>query len=293
MHYDGRIIRPPSEAGSLILQLTVGCAHNGCTFCPAYKDKRFRVRSPQEFHAHVRAVAGQGRAERVRRVFLCDGDPLCVPAERLADELQHLQLTFPGLKRVGIYARADNVLSTSAADLARLRRLRLGIIYLGLESGDPVTLERLHKGLSPQQMIDAAARIRAAGIKLNVSVLLGAGGTARSAEHARETMRVLNAMQPNHIGALTLMVVPGTPLHAQLEAGSFQLPDKFGLIRELRDMLALSELHHSLFFSNHASNYLPLELRLPRDRDAALAALDRVLAGHDEHDLRDEWQRGL
>ena len=293
MLYDGRIIRPPSEAGSLILQLTVGCSHNTCTFCPAYKDKQFRVKSPAQFREHALAVAGQGRAELVRRIFLCDGDPLCLPTERLVAELEQLQQLFPGLKRVGIYGRADNVLRKVPEDLARLRSLRLGIIYLGLESGDAVTLERVDKGLTPEQMIAAAKRIRAAGIKLNVSILLGAGGVERSREHACETMRVLNAMQPNHIGALTLMIVPGTPLHDQMRQGNFTLPDKFGLLRELRDMLALSELHHSLFFSNHASNYLPLELRLPRDRDSALAALDRVLAKGDEHALRGEWQRGL
>ena len=200
---------------------------------------------------------------------------------------------FPKLQRVGIYGNATSILSKEPSELAQLRSRKLGIVYLGLESGDPDTLVAVRKDAVPQDMIRAARRVRDAGIKLNVTVLLGLGGKQRSTEHARATIAVLNQMQPNHVAALTLMVVPDTPLHAAMQQGTFELPGTFELLEELREMIAGSELKNCLFFSNHASNYFPVQARLPHDRQALLQRLDEVLQSRDTRLLRPESSRGL
>jgi len=292
MRYDGLIIRPPSEAGSLILQVAVGCSHNRCTFCPAFKAKKFRVKPLESVFEDIdSALVEYGPG--VRRVFLCDGDPLILPAPHLTAILARLQEAFPRLQRVGIYGNAKSILKRTPEELKALRALKLGIVYLGLESGDAETLKAVHKGSTPEEMVEAARRVRAAGIKLNVTVLLGLGGRARSKEHARATIDVLNRMQPNHAAALTLMVVPDTPLHAAMLQGRFELPGTFELLEELRAMIAGSELQNCLFFSNHASNYLPVQGRLPRDKQALLDEIDRVLESRDAGRLRPEALRGL
>lgn len=293
MNYEGRIIRPPSEADSLILQVTVGCSHNRCTFCPAFKDKKFRIKLLEDIKRDIQQAVKAYGAQTVRRVFLCDGDPLIIPQEKLIDILDTLNSAFPRLQRIGIYGNAKSVLRKSNDDLAELKKRRLGIVYLGLESGDPVTLVSIDKGATVDQMVEAASKVRQAGIKLNVTVLLGIGGTERSSIHAVETMRVLNRMKPNHIGALTLMVVPGTQLYDEMKRGDFVLPGKFELVRELRDMIAESELENCLFFSNHASNYFPVQARLPKDKETILQQLDFVLSSRSDKHLRKEFMRGL
>lgn len=293
MNYEGRIIRPPSEADSLILQVTVGCSHNRCTFCPAFKEKKFRIKTLDDIRRDICDAVSAYGADSVRRIFLCDGDPLIIPQDTLVDILDALNAAFPRLQRIGIYGNAKSVLKKSGDDLAELKKRKLGIVYLGLESGDPVTLKRIHKGSTADQMIEAALKVRQAGMKLNVTVLLGIGGTERSSVHAVATMRVLNRMKPNHIGALTLMVVPGTPLYDEMKKGDFILPDKFELVRELREMVAESELENCLFFSNHASNYFSVQARLPRDKETILQQLDSVLSSRSDKHLRKEFMRAL
>ncbi len=292
MRYDGLIIRPPSEADSLILQVAVGCSHNQCTFCPAFKAKKFRAKPLESVMQDIDS-ARHTYGPSVRRVFLCDGDPLILPAPHLLAILERLNRVFPKLQRVGIYGNATSILSKDPAELVQLRSLKLGIVYLGLESGDPETLIAVRKDAAPQDMIRAARLVRDANIKLNVTVLLGLGGTQRSTGHARATIAVLNQMQPNHVAALTLMVVPDTPLHAAMQQGIFELPGTFELLEELREMLAGSELKNCLFFSNHASNYFPVQGRLPHDKPALLDQLDRVLKSRDRRLLRPESLRGL
>lgn len=292
MNYEGTIIRPPNEAGSLILQVTVGCSHGRCAFCPAYIEKRFRIKPLKEIFADIDQASSQD-AEAVKRVFLCDGDPLIMKQEHLAVILDRLQQAFPKLVRVGIYANARSILRKSESDLALLRHKKLTNVYMGLESGDQQTLDMVNKGTTVEDMVLAACRVRQAGMKLNVTVLLGLGGKERSAVHAKETIRVLNRMQPNHIGALTLMVVPGTPLYDMQSDGRFELPGKFELLNELKIMIEGAELKNCLFFSNHASNYFPIQARLPRDREKILQELNAVIASGDERHLRDEFMRGL
>lgn len=291
MNYEGTIIRPPSEAASLILQVAVGCSHNKCTFCPAYKKKIFRIKDIDEIYNDIDDIVAGG--ENYRRVFLCDGDPLCMPQEKLVKILDRLGRKFVRLQRVGIYACAKSILEKSAADLSELKAKKMGIVYLGLESGDRSVLNSVAKGAGPEQMIAAAGKVKQAGIKLNVTVILGLAGKAGSRVHATQTMKVLNRMQPNHVGALTLMLVPGTQIYDEFKAGRFILADKFELLQELRTMLAGSQLKNCLFFSNHASNYFPLKARLPRDKDRIINLLDNVISSGDGSCLRDEAMRGL
>jgi len=292
MNYEGTIIRPPNEADSLILQVTVGCSHSRCTFCPAYIEKKFRIKSIDEIFADIDSAAAEALYD-VRRVFLCDGDPLIMKQETLLKILNHLSLKFPKLIRVGIYANAKSILRKSDDELRLLRDKKLSNVYMGLESGDQKTLDLVKKGVTTEKMIEAAVRVRNAGMKLNVTVLLGLGGKDRSDIHAEETIKVLNCMQPNHIGALTLMVVPGTPLYELQSSGQFELPGKFELVNELKIMIEGSDLKNCLFFSNHASNYFSIKARLPRDKEKILAELKAVIFSDDERALRDEFTRGL
>ena len=292
MHYEGLIIRPPSEANSLILQITVGCSHNQCSFCPAYKAKKFRIKPIKEIFKDIDEAAAE-TCGAVRRVFLCDGDPLIAPQATLTAILQKLNDTFPFLQRVGIYANAKSVLNKTHEDLQALRAQKLGILYLGLESGDQVILDRIKKGATAEQMIEAAERVKEAGIKLSVTVILGLGGKERSRVHAVETMRVLNKMKPDHVGALTLMLVEGTPLYQKWKKGTFVLPEPFEIIEELHLMIKESQLKNCLFFSNHASNYLPLRVRLPQQKDQALSQIEAVLNERNTNVLTPEIFRAL
>jgi radical SAM superfamily enzyme YgiQ (UPF0313 family) len=290
--YEGLIIRPPSEAESLILQITVGCSHNACTFCPAYKKKRFRIKTLDEIYRDIDAAAHKN-GDAVRRVFLCDGDPLIIPQDTLLPVVQRINERFEKLLRIGIYANAGSILKKTDAELKELQEQKLGIVYMGLESGDEVTLERVKKGATVEQMVAAAQKVHDAGIKLSVTVILGLGGGGRSEIHARETMRVLNRMKPQHIGALTLMIVEGSPLHIEVASGAFSLPEPFALISELRMMLEESKLEKCVFYSNHASNYLPLRVRLPQGREKALQDIDAVLKKKDLRMFTPEFYRAL
>jgi len=292
----GRIFRPPSEAESLLLQITVGCSHNECTYCAMYdlEEQRFRIKPFDTVAKDIDEAAAMNEAGlTIRRVFLCDGDALILPTAHLVRVLERLKEKVPSVRRVGIYGDARSILRKSPENLARLRELGLGIVYHGVESGDDITLKNVVKGSTAAEAITAADRLREAGIRHSVMVMLGLGGTARSAVHAAKTAEILTAMDPPFVGALTTTVVPGTPLSREQEAGRFTLPDRWGLLEELRTIVRDSRFSRCRFHSNHASNYLPLSLNLPADRDKALAALDQVLAARDESRLRPDFLRGL
>jgi radical SAM superfamily enzyme YgiQ (UPF0313 family) len=290
MKYDGIIIRPPSEAESLILQITVGCSHNRCTFCPTYKAKRFRIKTFQEIKEDIDEAAQFGGA--IERVFLADGDALIIPQPRLREIMEYLNEKLPRLRRVGTYANAKGVLKKTADELRELKEAGLGIIYLGVESGDQVVLDRVRKGTTYEKLLHAGRMVKEAGIKLSVTVLLGIGGSERSREHAVATGRILTEMDPNYVGALSVIIVPGTPLYEEQAQGHFVLPTPFALIEELRTIIAHSDMH-GLFFSNHASNYLPLKARMPKDKEGTLRLIDEVLAKRDPALLRPEYFRAL
>ena len=289
MHYEGNIIRPPSEANSILLQVTVGCSRNKCTFCGTYQGERFKIKPDSVVMADIAFAARYAR--RQRRVFLCDGDALIIPQQRLLKILAAIGEQLPWVTRVGAYANAKSLDLKTPTQLAELRAKGLGILYMGLESGDDQTLKMIHKGADAEHMIAMGRKARAAGFKLSVTVLLGIAGRERSQIHAQATGRVLSAMDPNYIGALSLMLIPGTPLYEDHQAGRFILPSPGEMLRELRTMLAHTELSQGLFHANHASNYLPVKARLPRDKNAVLALIDKALAG--QVDLKPEWLRAL
>ena len=289
MKYEGMIFRPPSEADSLILQVTVGCSYNRCTFCGAYQGKRFRVKSFEEIKEDIDEVSSY----RIHRVFLADGDALIIPQEELLRILSYLKAKLRGLERIGIYANAKDILRKDVEELRALKDLGLGILYLGLESGDPEVLKRIKKNATVDQLIRAGKRVKESGILLSVTVILGLGGIEGSQRHAVATGKVLSEMDPDYVGALSLMIVPGTPIEKEIEAGKLVLPTPFDLIQELEWMITRSQFTRCFFASNHASNYLPLRIRLPEQKEEALNRIREVLRRKDPALLRPEYLRAL
>ena len=307
MRYQGKIYRPPSEARSYILQATIGCSWNNCTYCDMYRDKpRFSLRPVQECLEDLSLAAAQlGR--RFDKVFVADGDALCMPMEHWEPILQAIADRMPWVRQVSCYAMARNVLGKSADELQRLRQLGLKLLYMGPESGDELTLRALAKGPRPidpqgrpvprtqdylvQSHVDAARRAREAGLRLSAIFLLGAGGTERSIEHAKASADLVTRMDPDYLAALTLTLIPGTPLDRTRERRGFQLPDLYALLRELRILVDEARPTRALFRTNHASNYLPLAGSLPQDRARIVATIDAALDGRIP--LRPEALRGL
>ncbi len=289
MHYEGMCIRPPSEAQSILLQATLSCSHNKCTFCGSYKDKRFRIKDNDIILSDI--LFASRYMQNQQRLFIMDGDALIIPYRRLTWIFERIKEHLPWVKRVGVYANTKGIRMKSEEELIRLREMGLGIIYMGVETGDDQTLEAIRKGANSQRILDMAKKVKRAGIKLSVTVLLGIAGKEGSLIHARATGELLSAMDPDYIGALTLMVIPGTPLSDDLQTGRFELPDNLGLLTELKEMIASTDLSSGLFFSNHASNYLPIKARLPKQKKETLELIDMALQG--KVDLRPEWMRAL
>ncbi len=289
MDYQGNIFRPPSEANSILLQVTTGCSHNRCTFCGMYRQARFTVKEETTVLADIDFAARHCR--RQTRLFFCDGDALVLPQARLRTILSTIKEKLPWVTRVSTYANARNIRGKSPEELAELAQLGLRLAYLGLESGDDLTLQNIDKGADCAELIAMGRKLRTAGIKLSVTVLLGIAGRERSAVHARETGRALTAIDPEFVGALTLMLVPGTPLAAAAQRGEFHLLDAREMLAELGLMLAETELSRGSFHANHASNYLPIKARLPAGKAAALARIAEALEGGVA--LKPEFLRGL
>jgi radical SAM superfamily enzyme YgiQ (UPF0313 family) len=289
MHYEGNIIRPPSEANSILLQVTVGCSRNKCTFCGTYTGERFRIKPDQIIMEDIDFAAAY--CKRQRRVFLCDGDALIIPQKRLLNILTEIENRLPWVTRVGVYANAKSLNMKSLDELKELKAHGLGIAYMGLESGDDITLKKINKGATSQDMIAMGKKARQAGLKLSITVLLGIAGPERSQIHAKETGRVLSAIDPEYIGALSLMLIPGTPLYDDYKARKFTLIEPEEMLAELRTMIANTNLSKGLFHANHASNYLPIKARLPKDKEATIHQIDQALAG--KILLKPEYLRAL
>jgi len=294
MDYVGRIFRPPSEAHSLLLQVTIGCSHNRCVYCDMYRDKQFRPKPYEQIEADLREAASLARRGfRSDRVFLCDGDALILSTRKLLEILAGIREHLPWVTRVGTYGDTRSVGRKSPEELTQLREAGLSIVYHGMESGDDEVLAMIDKGGTRAELITTASKLRAAGITHSVIVLLGIGGVALSEQHARNTATALSEMDPPYVGALTTTIVPGTPLAELAARGEFELPSKFRMLEELRELVGGSEFSDCRFSSNHASNYLPLRGQLPRDKAAMLGVLDEVIARGDERLLKPERLRGL
>ena len=291
MRYEGAIYRPPSEADSLILQVTIGCSHNKCTFCGSFKDKKFRLRTLEEVREDVEEAKAYARY--IRKVFIADGDALVIPQKRLIPIIELIRDAFPKLERIGIYGNTKSILKKSVEELKALKELGVGIIYLGVESGDQVVLDRVCKGTTLEKTAEAARRVKEAGIILSVTVLLGLGGVERSTIHAEETGKFLSKIEPDYVGALSVIIVPGTPLAFEVRRGMFEVPNPYMLLEELAIMIKHTNVTHTFFASNHASNYLPVKAWLPEEKEKILKSIQYVLNRKDPSLLRPEFMRAL
>jgi radical SAM superfamily enzyme YgiQ (UPF0313 family) len=303
------IIRPPSEWKSYFLPLTSGCSNNTCTFC-AYYGSKLQIRDVDDVKSEIDAVAlftrsgirlpdvpkvvyAIARDWDGKRIFLQDGDALVYPFPKLREVLQYLNEKLPGVERIGTYATPQDILRRSLDELKELRRLKLAIFYTGLETGDDELLQKIGKGVSSDKVVEAGKKVKEAGISFSVTVILGLGGINGSQKHVLETARVLTKLDPDYVGALTLTLVPGTPLYEQWEQNEFHPLSPFQSLEELRSIIKNSNFTDCFFSSMHASNYLSVRGKLPHDRERMLRELEVVLAARDPSLLRPEFLRGL
>ena len=278
MHYSGSVYRPPSEAHSLIVQVTLGCSHNKCAFCNMYKDKTFQI-VPIDQVMEDLAGAHKAWPDQIKRVFLADGDALILPTEHLLRILDYIRENIPECERVAVYASPRSILKKTPEDLRTLREAGLDLAYLGLETGNEALLKKINKGVTVVQQIEAAQKIKAAGIGLSVTAINGLSGTVGWEAHAVDTAHALNQMRPDYIALLTLRIYTGTPMAQWIEEGSLTMPKPMELIRETRLLLTEIDCPGAVFRSNHASNYLVLAGTLNEDRERLIQRCDDALRG--------------
>ena len=290
MRYEGDIYRPPSVAYSLLIQVTIGCSHNKCTFCSMFKDKRFRVRDVSEVIEDLEMARRTYR--RVDRIFLCDGDALCLANSKLMVILEKIRELFPECQRVSVYGSAKDVLRKTPEELTELRENGIEMIYLGAESGSARVLEAVNKGVTPQQLIEAVHKIENSDIKASVTFISGLAGKAGWEDHAIETGKMISEMNASYVGLLTLMFDPRAPITGQIERGELELLSGEEVVAETYLMLKhANPTRPCVFRSNHASNYVSLRGDLPRDREMMMAKLK--MAMENTGMLKDERFRAL
>lgn len=288
MRYEGSIYRPPSEASSLIVQATVGCSHNKCLFCTLYKDKQFRIRPLADILADLDWVH-QHQGAGIERVFLADGDALIMKTQDLITLFNRCRELFSSLKRIGVYGSPQSILLKTDEEMARLKEAGLGIIYLGIESGSDAVLRDMNKGVTAETMIHAGRRVKTSGIALSAMVILGLGGQALSMAHARESARVCSAIQPEYLSLLTLMIDHHSALVPLIQSGRFSEISPEEALLELRELVSGLDLEKTVLRSNHASNYVSINGRLPKDKDRILQEIDRCLS--DQGIAFSNWRR--
>lgn len=292
MRYEGNIFRPFSEANSYLLQCTVGCSHNQCTFCGMYKDKKYRERSLDEIMEDI-AMAKDHYGD-LEKVFLCDGDAIALKTDMLLTILRKLYGTFPSLRHVGSYVGPQSTLSKSLEELKTLRAAGLTKAYIGVETGDDELLKKIKKGVGYEEMLQAGRNLIAAGINLSAMVLLGLAGRGEaSQQHALATAKICNEMEPQYLAALTVTPVPGTVLYRQVQRGEFELLDAFETLAEMKQIFENITADNMKFVGTHASNYLPVVGTLQKDKQKMIAMVDEVLKNRDERMLRPDHMRGL
>jgi radical SAM superfamily enzyme YgiQ (UPF0313 family) len=290
MRYEGNIFRPPSEAYSLIVQVTIGCAHNDCTFCSMFKDKEFRVRPVSEVIEDLEWARDAYR--EVRRIFLADGDALALSTDKLMVILNRIGELFPEAERVGVYGSPQDVLRKTPEELKTLLAAGVGIIYIGAESGSDKVLKAVKKDATAAEITEAIRKIEDAGISASVTFISGLAGADGWREHATMTGRMISESQPSYVGLLTLMLDPAAPIYDDVQAGRFRLLSPRGVIDETAMLLENTNVQKDCVFrSNHASNYFSLKGTLPRDKERLLAELEK--AGSHEELLKDERLRLL
>lgn len=276
MRYEGNVFRPPSEAYSLIVQATIGCAHNDCTFCSMYKDKKFRVRKLEEVLEDFDLA--RRRYRYIEKVFLADGDALVLKNRDLMTILDKIHTTLPECQRVGIYAAPHDIIRKTPAELRELRENGLGIAYMGVESGSAQILKDIKKGVTPDEMVEACQKLNEAGIQSSVTLISGLGGRPMWEEHAVESGKLISKMEPSYVGLLTLMVEPLAPLFKDIREGKFEMLTAYEVLEETALMIQNINLTKTCVFrSNHASNYVSLRGNLPEDKEMLLAAIEGAL----------------
>ena len=290
MRYEGAIYRPPSEAFSLILQVTIGCAWNRCTFCPSFKEKKFRIRKIEDVFDDL--ILARNYYSYVEKVFLADGDALICKTDYLISIYEKIKELFPECESINVYARAKDILNKSEEDLLKLKRLGLKIIYIGVETGSPIVLEKIKKGETREEMVEAVKKVEKLGIKTSLTFLSGIGGRKYRKEHAVDTGSIISEMNPSYVSLLTTMVVPGTELYDEMKRGDFELLKPREVIEEAITILEnINVTKKCVFRSNHASNYVALKGDLPKDKKRMIKELKYAL-DHEEI-WRDEAYRGL
>ncbi|MHB8125773.1 MAG: radical SAM protein [Desulfitobacteriaceae bacterium] len=291
MFYEGAVYRPPSEAGSLILQITVGCRHNACTFCSMFKTKRFRIKTYQEIEEIL--LTAQAHYPGAQRIFLADGDALTVDTSVLIRILDELYKRFPHLEKVGIYGSPKDIQLKSIKELKELKEHGLNIVYLGVESGSAEILKKVCKGVTPEEMITAGQKVMASGLLLSCTVIIGLGGKAYSQEHAVETAKVASAINPHYLAGLTLMVEPEAPIMRSIQRGELEILTPLECLSEIRTLVEHLKVTDCIFRCNHASNYLPLKATLPGETASLLCVIDEVISSNQTERLRPESWRAL
>ena len=293
IEYVNPFFRPPSEAKSFILQATIGCSHNNCTYCAMYRkeEQKFRVRPMDEIKEIIDTATQSDLIDD--RVFIADGNALVLSKKKLIEIMDYLKEKNPGIERIRMYANVGDILRQGTSNLKELKEHGLDMVYIGFESGDDIVLERIKKGANHEQTVSASLILKEAGIMNSAMVLLGMGGTDRSLEHAEATGKLLTSCDPEYVGALSLQVRPGAPLYEEMERGEFELPNKFQLVKELEVLVQNTELTDGYFFSNHISNYLPIKAKFPEDKERVLAEIRTVLESGDESLLRLDYYRDV
>ena len=275
MYYDYPLYRPPSEAYSLILQVTLGCSHNACTFCSMYKTKKYQQKSWAEIQELIEKAARE--YPRASRIFLADGNVLAVAADILSDTVELLYRRFPGLERISCYGGPHDALNKTPDELAGLKKKGLDLVYMGIESGSDIILQKVKKGVTAEKMIEAGRKLMASGLGLSATVITGLGGRELWEEHATETARVVSAINPTYLGSLTLMLEEGTPIMRSISNGELTVLTPAEILRELKLMVENLELENCTYRSNHASNYFQLAGVLNRDKASMLQLIERYL----------------
>jgi radical SAM superfamily enzyme YgiQ (UPF0313 family) len=289
--FEQPMFRPPSEANSLLVQATVGCSHNSCTYCAMYRqsNQKFRMRSEKE----ILQIIAENSSSSYEKAFIADGNALVLPVKLLVKTIKTIYESNQNVRQVSIYGNVGDILRKKPQELKELAAAGLDMVYIGFESGDDITLKRIKKGANKSKTIQSMKRLKEAGIKVSGMVLLGVGGKERSFVHAYETADMLSQGDPDYVGLLSLQVRPGAPIYEAWEKGEFELPDKFQILKELEIIAENTVLTNGHFFSNHISNYLPIKAIYPRDKDKTVMKIKNIIAKKAEGELRPEYYRDI
>ncbi len=293
IEYVTPFFRPPSEHKSFILQATIGCSHNNCTYCAMYRneEQKFRVRPMSEIKEIIDTASSKGLINN--RVFISDGNALVLSTSKLVEIMEYLSDVNPGIERITMYANVGDILRKSVDDLIELKNNGLEMVYIGFESGDDIVLDRIKKGASFSETVEASKKLKEAGIMNSAMVLLGIGGRERSLEHAAATGKLLTETDPEYVGVLTLQIREGAPIYNEWKSGDFELPEKFQLIKELEIIVEGTKLSNGYFYSNHISNFLPIKAKFPEEKERVLKEIKHVLEANDENLLRPDYFRDV